>query len=508
MVEEFIKNKNLNSIEENNNNNNDKNDKNENNDNNIKNNNIEENDNKIVENNEQIQKNDFKILDEIQSQTQTISILGSTKNIEISISSYSKIEAKNILSKSYITYNIVTLPFKYSVNRRYSDFEWLRQILSSIYSGNLIPSIPKKKIGDRFNETFILKRMRTLEKFLRLLLTDPIVRNNEILYEFLKIENFNDIKRKYEKVKIPLKLNDYYSLNGKLDLSINKEREDKFKEIKEDININESLYKKLTMNLKQLNNEMNNVNSRINEISIIFDNLYSVSEKYNYCSTIINAFKNSSLFYKNIYETNKKNIEIININFREYFKYIKNIYRGLKENLNTLELAKNNFYTNQTKLNSKKEALFQKGDTSKWGLDSKDKTDMNSLLNNKQLAFEKMLPKENKNLFGLKKTYGYYLNKGLNEFERIRNFLSLKNIDIIFEFGNKFKLNIDELSEQFKEILNELMKEKMKNNELEENKRSDVYYPIVLEPFAKEFKPEKEEEEKKDSNNKDEKKIE
>ena len=262
------------------------------------------------------------------------------------------------------------------------------------------------------------------------------------------------------------------------------------------------------MNLKQLNNEMNNVNSRINEISIIFDNLYSVSEKYNYCSTIINAFKNSSLFYKNIYETNKKNIEIININFREYFKYIKNIYRGLKENLNTLELAKNNFYTNQTKLNSKKEALFQKGDTSKWGLDSKDKTDMNSLLNNKQLAFVKMLPKENKNLFGLKKTYGYYLNKGLNEFERIRNILSLKNIDIVFEYGNKFKLNIDELSEQFKEILNELMKEKMKNNELEENKRSDVYYPIVLEPFAKEFKPEKEEEEKKDSNNKDEKKIE
>ena len=486
MVEEFIKNKNLNSIEENNNNNNVKN---ENNDNNIKNNNIEENDNKIVENNEQIQKNDFKILDEIQSQTQTISILGSTKNIEISISSYSKIEAKNILSKSYITYNIVTLPFKYSVNRRYSDFEWLRQILSSIYSGNLIPSIPKKKIGDRFNETFILKRMRTLEKFLRLLLTDPI-------------------KRKYEKVKIPLKLNDYYSLNGKLDLSINKEREDKFKEIKEDININESLYKKLTMNLKQLNNEMNNVNSRINEISIIFDNLYSVSEKYNYCSTIINAFKNSSLFYKNIYETNKKNIEIININFREYFKYIKNIYRGLKENLNTLELAKNNFYTNQTKLNSKKEALFQKGDTSKWGLDSKDKTDMNSLLNNKQLAFVKMLPKENKNLFGLKKTYGYYLNKGLNEFERIRNILSLKNIDIVFEYGNKFKLNIDELSEQYKEILNELMNEKIKNNELEENKRSDVYYPIVLEPFAKEFKPEKEEEEKKDSNNKDEKKIE
>jgi sorting nexin-7/30/sorting nexin-8 len=502
MVEEFIKNKQLNSIEENNNQNNNKND------------NIDENNNKIDENNknnneeQKIQKNNFKTTDEISSQIQSISIIGSTKNINISISSYSKIEAKNILSKSYITYNITSLPFNYTVNRRYSDFEWLRQILSSIYSGNLIPSIPKKKISDRFNETFILKRMRTLEKFLNFLITDPIIRNNEILEEFLKNENFIDIKKKYEKVKIPLKLNEYYSLQGKIDLSINKEREDKLKEIKEDINNNESLYKKLTMSIKQLNNEMNNVNIRINEISNIFDNLYSISEKYNYCSTIINAFKNSSHFFKNIYETNKKNIEIINVNFREYFKYIKNIYRGLKENINTLETAKNNFYTNESKLNSKKESLFQKGDTSKWGLDSKDKIDMNSLLNNKKLAFEKMLPKENKNVYSLKKTYGYYLNKGLTEFERIRNILSLKNIDIVFEYGNKFKLNIDELSEQYKEILNELMNEKIKNNELEENKRSDVYYPIVLEPFAKEFKPEKEDEEKKDSNNNEEKKLE
>jgi len=500
MVEDFIKSKQLNSIEENyNNQNNNNNDIIDNN-----NNNIDENN----KNSNEIQKNNFKKIDEISSKIQPISIIGTTKNINISISSYSKIEAKNILSKAYITYNITSLPFKYSVNRRYSDFEWLRQILSSIYSGNLIPSIPKKKIGDRFNETFILKRMRTLEKFLNFLLTDPIIRNNEILEEFLKVENFNDIKKKYEKIKIPLKLSEYYSLYGKIDLSINKEREDKLKEIKEDINYNESLYKKLTMSIKQLNNEMNIVNNRINEISNIFENLYSISEKYNYCSTIINAFKNSSQFYKRFYETNKKNLEIINVNFREYFKYLKNIYRGLKENISTLELAKNNFYTTESKLNSKKESLFSKGDTSKWGLDKEDKTDINSLLNNKTLAFEKMLVKENKNLFGLKKTYGFYLNKGLNEFERIRNFLSLKNIEVVFEFENKFKLNLDELSEQYKEILNDLMKEKIKYNDLEQNQRTDLYYPIELEPFAKDFKPEKEQEEIKDSNNNDDKNLE
>jgi hypothetical protein len=414
-------------------------------------------------------------------------------------------EAKNILSKAYITYKIMTLPFNYSVNRRYSDFEWLRQTLSSLYSGHLIPPIPKKKLGDRFNESFILKRMRNLEKFLNFLLTDPIIRNNEILNEFLKIENFSEIKKKHEKNKAPTIINEYFSLNGKLDLTVDKEREDKFKEIKEDINNNENLYKKLTMSMKQLNNEMNIVNNRINEISNIFNNLYIISEKHNYYSTIIQAFKNSSEFFKYFYETNKKNLEIIFINFREYFKYIKNIYRGLKENTNTIEQAKNIFNSTENKLKAKKESLFTKGETSKWGLDSNDKTDINTLLNNKALAFEKMLHKENKNLKCIKNNYGFYLNKGLNEFERIRNILSLKNIDTIFDYGNKFKLNIDELSAQYKIILNDLLNEKIKYNENKQNNRIDPYYPIELEPFSKEFNPEEikdEEKELNDNNNK------
>jgi sorting nexin-7/30/sorting nexin-8 len=469
------------------------------------------NENQIINNNEQninsnqIEKKIFKIKEKISSQKQSISILGSTKNIIVNISEYSKIEAKNILSKSYITYKVMTLPFNYSVNRRYSDFEWIRQILSSLYAGHLIPSIPKKKIGDRFNESFILKRMRTLEKFLNFLLTDPIIRNNVILNEFLKIENFNEIKKKYEKIKFPSLITEYFSLNGKLDLTVDKERENKFKEIKEDINNNEILYKKLTMSMKQLNNEMNIVNNRINEISNIFNNLFKITEKYNYYSTIIQAFKNSSEFFKYFYETNKKNLEIIFINFREYFKYIKNIYRGLKENINTIEQAKNTFYSSESKLKTKKESLFSKGETSKWGLDSNDKTDINTLLNNKTLAFEKMLYKENKNLKCIKNNYGFYLNKGLNEFERIRNFLSLKNIDTVFDYGNKFKLNIDELSAQYKSILNDLLKEKLKFNENEQNNRTDPYYPIELEPFSKEFHPEEIKDEKEELNDNNDK---
>ena len=38
-------------------------------------------------------------------------------------------------SKAYITYLVTTSPTEYRVRRRYSDFEWLRNILTIIYPG-------------------------------------------------------------------------------------------------------------------------------------------------------------------------------------------------------------------------------------------------------------------------------------------------------------------------------------------------------------------------------------
>jgi len=38
-------------------------------------------------------------------------------------------------SKAYITYLVTTQPTDYRVRRRYSDFEWLKTILSTIFPG-------------------------------------------------------------------------------------------------------------------------------------------------------------------------------------------------------------------------------------------------------------------------------------------------------------------------------------------------------------------------------------
>ena len=141
-------------------------------------------------------------------------------NLTITLSFPEKVEG-GIFSKSYVTYLVTTMPFDYKVRKRYSDFEWLRSILQTIYIGSVIPPIPRKNYGDRFNELFISKRMRFLEKFMQGLAVDPLIRNSQILYDFLTTENeqeWNTKKANYNKLRAPVKLNEIKTITGEMKL--------------------------------------------------------------------------------------------------------------------------------------------------------------------------------------------------------------------------------------------------------------------------------------------------
>jgi len=94
--------------------------------------------------------------------TGEVNLLYDQKNLKISVSSPEK-HAGGFFSSAYITYLVITEPLNFKVKRRYSDFEWLRKILYTQYPGKMIPPIPSKNYGDRFNDAFISKRMRYLE---------------------------------------------------------------------------------------------------------------------------------------------------------------------------------------------------------------------------------------------------------------------------------------------------------------------------------------------------------
>ena len=406
-------------------------------------------------NNEQIKKEAVDIygitnLDSISCSTMETSELSKYENINIEMSLGEKVTGK-MFSKAYMTFLITTSPLNLNVQRKFSDFEWLRQILHHLYPSSVTPPIPKKKGNSKFGELFLLKRKRNLEKFLNCLLDDPYIRNSQIFYDFLSIEkekDFNDKKKYYNSLKLPNKLNEYQSLNGNLEITINEENELYYQSIKEYTAKSQDLLTKFNKNIKLLNNEISIVVKRLDDITQISEELFQQSIKYYDMDDIkISYYQLKNMFkgWSNIL----KNLScIINVNIREYFKYTRNTFRSIKDLTNNIDNYKDNFYKAKKNLITKKEELFKKNDQRKWDL-APEKDFNPALLKDKNIALPKMLYKETNNVINLKQLYGYYLNRLLNEYVRLRKLNSEGQKQNVME-NAKFQSSI--ISELFKNI--------------------------------------------------------
>ena len=376
--------------------------------------------------------------------------LSNYDNVKIEIALGEK-KTGSLFSKSYQTYEISVPLLNLKVIRRYSDFEWLRQTLVSMFTSSVIPPIPKKnKIGgDRFKEQFLEKRTRTLEKFLNLLLQDPNIKSSKILYDFISIEQdnqFNDAKKSYNNYKPPQQLKDYQTVTGKIDIKVDEGNEIYYQNIKNQTELNQELLSKLNKQLKLLNNEMNMVVTRLAEVAKCCEELFNHSVKFEQSDDIKISYYQLNEMFKQWSEALKKQNQIMFMNIREHFKFSKNIFKSMKELINSADNFKQIYNKAKKNLISKKEDLFKKGDTSKWELgDNKDKINVLE----KTIALPNMLPTETNNVNNIRQMYGYYLNGVNNEFERIEKIMSNSHKENLIENAKK---EITIISELFKSI--------------------------------------------------------
>ena len=376
--------------------------------------------------------------------------LSNYDNVKIEIALGEK-KTGSLFSKSYQTYEISVPLLNLKVIRRYSDFEWLRQTLVSMFTSSVIPPIPKKnKIGgDRFKEQFLEKRTRTLEKFLNLLLQDPNIKSSKILYDFISIEQdnqFNDAKKSYNNYKPPQQLKDYQTVTGKIDIKVDEGNEIYYQNIKNQTELNQELLSKLNKQLKLLNNEMNMVVTRLAEVAKCCEELFNHSVKFEQSDDIKISYYQLNEMFKQWSEALKKQNQIMYMNIREHFKFSKNIFKSMKELINSADNYKQIYNKAKKNLISKKEDLFKKGDTSKWELgDNKDKINVLE----KTIALPNMLPTETNNVNHIRQMYGYYLNGVNNEFERIEKIMSNSHKENLIENAKK---EITIISELFKSI--------------------------------------------------------
>ena len=445
----------------------------ENNNNNLENN---ENDNKEEIEQEENPIQNKQLEDIIQCEKVTPSELTLQDDVDIKLSFPQKIEG-GLFSKSYVTYLMQTTPLDFKLRKRYSDFEWLRHILSLIYINCVIPPLCKKNYTDRFSELLIAKRTRSIEKFMKGILIHPLIKHDEIFYNFISTENESDFEKKkkiYNKITSPSSLKNVKSLSGEINVSVSNEKEIYFQNIKNNADFNINTLQKITKGYKALMNLMDQISDKMKEISQYWKEIYTANLQYFEKPNTVESYNILSKIMQDWSETNKRQKILMNECIREYFRYIKNEFISLKDLAQKVDNNKSIYNKAFEKLNSLKENLF-KQDITTWGLSSFDMDDKNKLLNNKELAFAKMLPRDTKKVDVLRKNYGFYLNSIIWEFERIKDLNNKRHkswitkfIKNLIEAFTDLQINLNDRGSYYDEVKEDTEK-KEENEENNEN---------------------------------------
>jgi uncharacterized protein YoxC len=350
--------------------------------------------------------------------------------------------------------------------------------MSNLYPNTVVPPIPKKNFGSRFNEEFISKRTRSLGKFINGIAIHPLLKNSQIFFDFLTVKNEEDFYNKkieYNKIQSPHYINDYKTESGEINISLNTEKEnslDKIKEICLSYQVNLSNIMKA---YKELISSLNNISQQMKNISDLWSEMGKITENYQENQNTIDAFYSLSNLMNSWYEIEKRQSLFLNVQLREYFRYIKNEYHSLEELVYRVENTKNNFYKENTNLMNKKNSLFEDGDTSYWELEEKNDVMNNlELLRNKELAFSKMLPNETKKVINYRNFYAFYLNSVIDEYNRLKELNGQRNKNTVRNLCKEIINNFSSFNSDLIEIVENQFELDEKDNKTESDEEEDI----------------------------------
>ena len=366
--------------------------------------------------------------------------LNNIENLKIIIKNPKSIET-GILSSNYVTYDIETELMKWSVQRRFSDFEWLNNTLIKLFPGYIIPPLPKKKMGKkRFELEFIERRMNFLQKFLDLIIENEEFKASECLIDFLSISDRNQFEAKmkeYNTLNPSPFLAESRNIEGKVNVWDVNEKKNYFDNIEKFYKIENEFFEHLNSHLKEYFENIEKAIKNLNDIQKDYEMLTLINTKVLMEKTITGNFKELGFFFKDWSRIVIKQKDIFKKNFKNFFKFKRLENNSIIDLLERRNIIKKKFSTDNNKLQAKMEKLFETGDPNKYEIDDLNKIDKNQL-KDKNYAFTIMCTKENISLNELKNKLGYYNMMCFNELMQKQKKDSVKYMDNIKNFIENF----------------------------------------------------------------------
>ena len=358
--------------------------------------------------------------------------------------------AGGLFSVNYILYKVQTEPMEWSVTRRYSDFNTLRSLLAKYYPSYNIPPLPHKKMTKRrFDQDFIMKRMKFLNLFISNVIQSEEFKASEILVAFLSYEDRAKFESKFKEYqsKIPSSyVEDYKNFEGKVVISHDEGHEKYFTNISKYFKLQEQILVRLNKNLKKFYNNMTAATCALDEVHKNFDILHVLNTRVSMKATITKSFEELGAFFNNWMKVLIKQKEMVKNHMKDFYKYVNFEGRAYNEIIHIREDLKNKYNSENARITAKKEKLFASKEIAKFELGDEINIDKNRLLNDKNYAFEKMCKNDTLNLQKLHEQLGY-ANK--------RNMIELKKM--IVDYCKRYVENIKSFDAEFYPSINDLV---------------------------------------------------
>lgn len=310
--------------------------------------------------------------------------------------------------------------------------------------------------------------MKNYQRFLNSIAQDDLLRSSKLFFDFLTTTQESEFQLKmkaYQTILTPKTLSELQSRSGIIDLQTEVlESNELWNKTTDNIQSNMNLLKKLNQSFTLLLNEIKQVSIRFTELSTIYGEMSTLAVNYQNKSNDDSLYKNY-LGMKNLMLDleyfYKKQGMLFDLDLKQHIKYVIKEYSSFKELRDNFNNSKVNYNKKKEKLLSKKEDFFKKKDLKKWDLKAED-TQID--VNNKELAFEKMLPTETFELLELKKFCCFLGSTYEIEFERVGKYIEIQNIAVLQEVIDKNKIVVKELSDSWNTPYSQLISSPITTN--------------------------------------------
>ena len=354
-----------------------------------------------------------------------------------------------VFGKNYVLYEVQTDPFGWIVLRRFSDFDTLRKLIAKHFPSFYVPPLPNKKMGNRrFDQDFIVKRMKFLNLFINNLVQSESFKSSEILYAFLSYEDRGKFESKFKEYTTQQPssyVEEYKTLDGKVTISHDEGNEKYFTNINKYFRLQGQILDRLNFSLKMFFNNMNQVAESLQDVQKNFEIMHVLNTRVLMKQTITKSYEEMSCFFKNYRKILIKQNDMVKNHMKDFFKYINLEGKAYNELIERREELKAKYTSENQRVTAKKEKIYASGDITKFELGDEKNIDRDRILHDKPYAFEHMCKTDTSNLLKIYNQLGYANKMNMRELKKMIKEYCVRYVDNVKKFDEEFYPSINDL---------------------------------------------------------------